>query len=295
MRQFWKGDDEMLAEFANRFTGSSDLYLNNWRTPTASINFITAHDGFTMMDLVSYNEKHNESNGENNNDGENHNRSFNYGVEGPTDDARILAIRKKQIRNFITTLFLSEGIPMLLSGDEMGRTQNGNNNAYCQDNELNWVNWDKKDEALIRYTSKLIHFRLSHPVFCRKKWFQYKPIKGKGVTDIEWFLPEGTPMSDEHWNKSIAKSLTIFLSGEALNAFTERGEPIIDDTFMLMINSSDTPVIYTFPAANWGSSWFKILDSAADFLEPESKEFTLYAEDNVEIKDLSFALFKLNR
>src|SRR5512133_350781 len=186
MRDFWKGEDEMLAEFANRFTGSSDLYLNNWRTPTASVNFITAHDGFTLLDLVSYNDKHNEANGEDNKDGENNNRSFNYGAEGPTDNEEINKIRKQQMLNFLSTLFLSQGVPMLVAGDELGRTQLGNNNAYCQDSRQTWINWDKKDDDLIEFVSGLIHFRLNHPVFCRKKWFQYKPIKGKDVTDIEW-------------------------------------------------------------------------------------------------------------
>lgn len=290
MRQFWKGDDEMLAEFANRITGSSDLYLNNWRTPTASINFITAHDGFTLMDLVSYNEKHNEANNEGNNDGEKNNRSCNYGAEGPTDDENINTIRKQQIRNFLTTLFLSQGIPMMVAGDELGRTQSGNNNAYCQDNEISWINWSKKDDELIDYISKLIHFRLEHPVFCRKKWFQYKPIKGKNVTDIEWFLPEGYPMSDEHWNTSFAKSLSIYLSGDDLNSFTERGEKVLDDTFFLMINSSEYSVMFTLPEKNWGKLWYKILDSAECFLSPNEKALRLYPQENIEVKGRSIML-----
>lgn len=295
MRQFWKGDDEMLAEFANRFTGSSDLYLNNWRTPTASINFITAHDGFTLLDLVSYNQKHNEDNCEENLDGEKNNRSFNYGVEGPTDDENINNLRKQQIRNFLTTLFLSQGIPMLLAGDELGRTQKGNNNAYCQDNEISWINWENKDEKLSEYVGKLIHFRLEHPVFCRKKWFQYKPIKGKGVTDIEWFLPEGFPMSDEHWNTSYAKSLSIYLSGDDLNSFTERGEKILDDTFFLMINSAEETVIFTLPEENWAKQWFKILDSADSYFEPNERTYELYAKENIEVKGRSIVLLILGK
>lgn len=294
MRQFWKGDDEMLAEFANRFTGSSDLYLNNWRTPTASINFITAHDGFTLLDLVSYNEKHNEANGENNMDGENYNRSCNYGVEGPTDDPAILAIRKQQIRNFLATLFLSQGIPMLVAGDEAGRTQHGNNNAYCQDNEDFWINWTNRDEELVAFTTGLIHFRLSHPVFCRKKWFQYLPIKGKGVTDIEWFLPEGLVMSDEQWNSSLAKSLTIFLSGDGLNAFTEKGEVIVDDTFLLMINSDENEVVFTFPDKEWGKRWFKILDTADCYFDAGNKEFMFNHLERIIVKGRSMELFLLD-
>lgn len=290
MRQFWKGDDEMLAEFANRFTGSSDLYLNNWRTPTASINFITAHDGFTLMDLVSYNEKHNEANGENNNDGENNNRSCNYGHEGPTDDEKINTVRKQQIRNFLTTLLLSQGIPMIVAGDELGRTQLGNNNAYCQDNEVSWVNWDKADTDLMHYVSRLIHFRLEHPVFCRKKWFQYKPIKGKNVTDIEWFLPEGFPMSEEHWNTTFAKSLSIYLSGDDLNSFTERGERVKDDTFFLMINSDEHSVMFTTPEKNWGKLWYLILDSAEGYFNPTDKSTVLEAQEHVEVKGRSMVL-----
>jgi isoamylase len=290
MRDFWKGENEMLAEFANRFTGSSDLYLNNWRTPTASINFITAHDGFTLRDLVSYNDKHNEANGEDNKDGENNNRSFNYGFEGPAEDKKITAIRDNQVRNFLATLFLSQGVPMLVAGDELGRTQKGNNNAYCQDNEVSWINWAEIDEDLLLFTSRLIHFRLEHPVFCRKKWFQYKPIKGRGVTDIEWFLPEGYPMSEEHWNSSIAKSLTIYLSGYGLDSLTERGERIVDDTFLLMINSAETKVIFTFPDQNWGKSWIKIMETSDNFFNPEDKRNILNHSENIIVKERSIVL-----
>lgn len=290
MREFWKGETEMLPEFANRFTGSSDLYLNNWRTPTASVNFITAHDGFTLRDLVSYNKKHNEANGEENRDGENHNRSFNYGHEGPTTDKKTLAIRSVQVRNFLTTLFLSQGVPMLVAGDELGRTQKGNNNAYCQDNEISWINWAEKDEDLITFTSRLIHFRHAHPVFSRKKWFQYKPIKGRGVTDIEWFLPEGYAMSYEHWSSSIAKSLSIYLSGYGLDSYTERGERITDDTFLMMINSADTDVVFTLPDKNWGLSWYRILESSDYFFDPDNKMFKLYPSENIIVKGRSVVL-----
>lgn len=295
MRDFWKGENEMLAEFANRFTGSSDLYLNNWRTPTAGINFITSHDGFTLMDLVSYNEKHNEENGEDNKDGENNNRSCNYGVEGPTDDPDILSLRRQQVRNFLTTLFLSQGVPMLVAGDEHGRTQHGNNNAYCQDNALYWINWDKKDDDLLTLVSKLIHFRLEHPVFCRKKWFQYKPVKGHGVSDIEWFLPEGYPMREKHWTSCFAKSLSIYLSGDGLDSFTENGECIVDDSFFMMINSDEAPVVFTLPKKNWGKAWYKILDSAENFFEPGDTRLKLSPSENVVLKGRSMVLLVLDK
>jgi glycogen operon protein len=295
LRDFWKGEDEMLAEFANRFTGSSDLYLNNGRTPTASVNFITAHDGFTLADLVSYNGKHNEANGENNNDGENNNRSFNYGVEGPTDDPAINAIRKQQVRNFLTTLFLSQGVPMLVAGDESGRTQNGNNNAYCHDSELTWINWSKADQELQKFVSDLIHFRLQHPVFCRKKWFQYKPIKGKDVTDIEWFLPEGSTMTDEHWNTSYAKSLTIYLSGDGLDTFTETGERIIDDSFLIMFNSAEMEVVFTIPEKNWGTRWLKILDTATGFFNPQEKNLPLMPGEIITLNGRSVVIMLLDK
>lgn len=292
MREYWKGEIATLPEFANRFTGSSDLYLDNWRTPVASINFITAHDGFTLQDLVSYNEKHNENNGDNNNDGENNNRSWNCGVEGPTDDEEINKLRKKQVRNFLTTLFLSQGVPMLVAGDELGRTQQGNNNAYCQDNEISWIDWERKDDALIDFTAGLINFRLAHPSFCRNKWFQNKTIKG--IKDIEWFLPEGNIMSEEHWNETIAKSLGIFLSGEHLNLKDERGEKIIDDSFYIIFSSSEYPVLFTIPDKTWGESWYKILDTSEGFFEPESTDIKLLPGETFEVKDRS-AVLLINR
>lgn len=251
----------MLPEFANRLTGSSDLYFDDWRTPTASVNFITAHDGFTMLDLVSYNKKHNKANGEDNKDGEDHNRSWNHGVEGPTDDENINVLRKQQVRNFLSTLFLSQGVPMLVAGDELGRTQKGNNNAYCQDNEISWIDWAHKDEQLLEFTSRLIHFRRSHPVFCRRKWFKYQPIKGKGVTDIEWFTPDGLEMSQEHWDSSYAKTLGVFLSGYGVRAVSETGKPIRDDSFYLMFNSYFDEIVFNLPGKRWGKKWRKVIDT----------------------------------
>lgn len=287
MRQYWKGDEATLPEFANRFTGSSDLYLDNWRTPVASINFITAHDGFTLMDLVSYNEKHNEANGEDNNDGESHNRSWNCGVEGPTEDEHVNQLRKRQVRNFLATMFLSQGVPMLVAGDELGRTQKGNNNAYCQDNEISWINWEQKDDNLLEFTSKLINFRLAHPAFCRNKWFQYKSIKG--IRDIEWFLPEGTIMTESHWNESYARSLAIFLSGDHLGAKDERGEPIRDDSFYVLFNSADISVIFTIPDRTWGESWVKILDTFDGTFDTES-DFLVNQGDVIEVRSRSVVL-----
>lgn len=262
IRDYWRGADSMLGEFAARFTGSPDLYEGDYRRPTASINFITAHDGFTLNDLVSYNEKHNEANGENNQDGESHNRSWNCGVEGPTKKKDVLVLRERQKRNFLATLFLSQGVPMLVAGDEMSRTQQGNNNAYCQDNEISWVDWGNADQDLIDYTSKVIDFRLQHPAFCRRKWFQGRPIKGVGVEDIAWFLPDGSEMTEEHWNTSFAKSLAIYLNGKGIHTVNARGETLIDDSFYIMFNAHHEPLEYTLPEAKYGQDWKKFLDTS---------------------------------
>ena len=251
----------MLAEFAERFTGSSDLYRDDYRRPTASINFITAHDGFTLHDLVSYNEKHNEVNGENNQDGESHNRSWNCGVEGPTDDKAIIELRQRQKRNFLTTLFLSQGVPMLVAGDEISRTQRGNNNAYCQDNEISWLNWEKADKELLEFTRKLIQLRKEHPVFCRRRWFQGVPIKGLGVEDIAWFLPDGTEMTDEHWSHDYAKSLGVYMNGHGLRSVGPQGEQMIDDDFYVIFNAHHEPIKFKLPSEKYGTKWSKVVDT----------------------------------
>jgi glycogen operon protein len=269
IRDYWTGANSMLGEFGQRITGSPDLYQDDYRKPTASINFITAHDGFTLADLVSYNEKHNEANGEDNNDGESHNRSWNCGAEGPTDDPEILALRKKQKRNLLATLFLSQGVPMLVAGDEFGRTQQGNNNAYCQDNEISWLNWKHQDQELLTFTKKLISLRKDHPVFRRRKWFQGLPIKGKGLEDIAWFLPEGDEMSDESWNHDFARSLGIFLNGHGLHHEGPKGEAITDDNFYLIFNAHDEPLEYIIPPKLRERSWAKILDTSDDAIENE--------------------------
>ena len=272
MRDFWRGADSMLGEFALRFTGSPDLYEGDYRRPTASVNFITAHDGFTLHDLVSYNEKHNEENGENNQDGESHNRSWNCGVEGDTDDPAIIALRNQQKRNFLTTLFLSQGVPMIVAGDELGRTQKGNNNAYCQDNEISWINWAQADQKLVAFTKKLIHLRKNHPVFCRRRWFQGQPIKGTGVEDIAWFLPDATEMTEEHWNNDFAKSLAIYLNGFGIHWMDQKGERIIDDHFYVIFNAHHEPLDYTIPDAKYGKRWNKTLDTS----QPEISETEVY-------------------
>ena len=268
IRDYWRGADSMLGEFAARFTGSPDLYQGDYRRPTASVNFITAHDGFTLNDLVSYNEKHNEANGENNQDGESHNRSWNCGAEGQTKNKEILALRQRQKRNLLTTLFLSQGVPMLLAGDELSRTQNGNNNAYCQDNEISWHNWEKADQDLIEFTSGLISFRRSHPAFSRRKWFQGQPIKGVGVEDIAWFLPDGSEMTEDHWNTSFAKSLGIYLNGKGIRTLNATGDAVIDDSFYVIFNAHHESLDYRLPAAKYGKQWIQHLDTSKGVIAP---------------------------
>ncbi|HYG20782.1 MAG TPA: glycogen debranching protein GlgX [Ohtaekwangia sp.] len=273
IRDYWRGAESMLGEFAERFTGSSDLYQSDFRRPTASINFITAHDGFTLYDLVSYNEKHNEANGENNQDGESHNRSWNCGAEGPTNDQAILKLRKQQIRNFLATLFLSQGVPMLVAGDEICRTQKGNNNAYCQDNEISWLHWDDVDEDVLQFTRDLIKFRKLHPAFCRRRWFQGRPIKGIGVEDIAWFLPNGSEMSDEHWNNDLAKSMAVYFNGRDLHSVGPTGEPVIDDSFYVIFNAHHEPLEYKLPESRYGKQWTLVLDTSQPSFNKDNKTY----------------------
>ncbi|MDQ3931402.1 MAG: glycogen debranching protein GlgX, partial [Actinomycetota bacterium] len=261
VRAYWRGEEATLGEFANRFTGSSDLYAWETRRPNASINFVTAHDGFPLRDLVSYNVKHNEANRENNLDGESHNRSWNCGVEGPSDDPNVLACRAKQQRNFLTTLFLSQGVPMLLGGDELGRTQYGNNNAYCQDNEISWYEWDKLDEELLEFTRRLIALRYQHPVFRRRRWFVGRSIRGTELSDIGWFRPDGSEMRDEDWEVGSAKSLGVFLNGQGIPTPGSRGERIIDDDFYVVFNASEESLDFTLPDVLDERVWAKLLDT----------------------------------
>jgi isoamylase len=263
VRDFWRGENAALPEFASRITGSSDLYQADGRHPSASVNFVTAHDGFTLADLVSYNEKHNEANGEGNKDGESHNRTWNCGAEGPTGDPEIRALRRRQQRNFLATIFLSQGVPMLLGGDEMGRTQGGNNNAYCQDNETSWIDWSLKEENadLVALTARLAEFRRDHSVFHRRRWFQGRPIHGETVTDIGWFAPDGTEMSEEDWESGFAKSVGVFLNGDAIPDPDLRGEKVTDDSFLVLFNAHYEPLPFTIPKRDWGDHWVVVLDT----------------------------------
>jgi isoamylase len=273
-RDYWRGEAATLAEFGSRFTGSSDLYESDGRKPYASINFITAHDGFTLHDLVSYNEKHNEANGENNNDGESHNRSWNCGAEGETDDPDIVALREQQKRNYLTTLFLAQGVPMLLHGDELGRTQGGNNNAYCQDNEISWVDWERarEFEHLTDFVARLSALRQEHPVFRRRRFFQGRPLRGSNVGDIAWHQPSGEPMTDEDWENGYAKSLTVFLNGNGIPELDRRGERIRDDSFLLLFNAHHEQLTFTIPDAGYGEAWTVTLDTAAPLLDDAAVE-----------------------
>jgi glycogen operon protein len=267
VRDYWRSQDQTLSELAYRFTGSSDLYEGTGRRPYASINFVTAHDGFTLRDLVSYNDKHNDANGEDNRDGESHNRSWNSGVEGPTDDPEVNAVRARQQRNFLVTLFLSQGVPMLLAGDELGRTQGGNNNAYCQDNEVSWLNWDDVDTSLLDFTRQLIAFRRKHPVFRRRRWFQGAEIHG--LLDIEWFTPDGNVMSDEHWSVDYTKSFMVFLNGEAIPSRGPTGERVVDDSFLVLFNAHYAPLDFVLPNGPFGNEWARVIDTRTASIEPE--------------------------
>jgi glycogen operon protein len=263
IRDYWRGEPSTLGELANRLTGSSDLYQADGRRPMASVNFVTAHDGFTLRDLVSYNQPHNEANGEDG--GESHNRSWNCGVEGPTDDEAVLALRARQARNFLVTLFVSQGVPMLLGGDEMGRTQNGNNNAYCQDNEISWYDWSSADHDLLEFTRRLVRFRSEHPVLRRRNWFAGHPIghaHADDLPDICWHAPDGSEMAEEQWAASYAKSLAVFVNGSAISARDRRGEAIVDDTFLLLFNAHDDDVAFTLPGKAFGEQWVVDIDTA---------------------------------
>ena len=265
IRDFWRGEPSTLGEFASRITGSSDLYANNDRRPTASINFVTAHDGFTLNDLVSYNEKHNMANGEDNRDGESHNRSWNCGVEGPTDDERILSLRSRQHRNFLTTLLLSQGTPMISHGDEMGRGQKGNNNVYCQDNRLSWVDWNqtRTNSELVEYTQFLTELRAEHPVFRRRRFLRGGPLGAEtDDRDIAWLTYEGRVMTTDDWNFDFGKSLMVWLNGDAITEPDRRGHRIEDDSFLLCFNAHHEDIMFQIPGTEYAHSWEVIIDTA---------------------------------
>lgn len=263
MRAYWKGDGGLIGDFARRLTGSSDLYEHNGRRPYASINFITAHDGFTLHDLVSHNGKHNEANGEDNRDGNDNNISWNCGAEGSNDDPAIMALRARQKRNLLATLLFSQGVPMLVAGDEMGRTQGGNNNAYCQDNEISWVNWDvaPADRDFLEFVRHVITLRREHPVFRRRNFFQGRAIRGSGIKDILWFKPDGSEMSDEQWAHDFARCLGVYLGGESMKEHDRRGQPIRDDNFLLLFNAHHEDLCFCLPELREGCEWRCLLDT----------------------------------
>lgn len=291
-RRYWRGDPGQVAELGYRLTGSSDLYQDDGRRPYASVNFVTAHDGFTLADLVSYNNKHNDANGEENRDGTNDNLSWNCGAEGTTDDPAVLALRERQQRNFLATLFLSQGVPMLCGGDEIGRTQRGNNNAYCQDNEISWYNWTLGESArrLLAFTRRLIRLRREHPAFCRRKFFQGRPLCAANMKDLIWLRPDGGEMSEVEWRQSTLRTFGFRLCGQAMDEVDDRGEPITDDTLLVLLNAQLDPVSFMLPDAHPGTSWEMLIDTASDEEAPEGEQFA--CGTNVSLAGRSFQLLR---
>src|SRR4051794_29787473 len=262
VRDFWRGEPSTVGEFAARITGSADLYENDGRRPVASINFVTAHDGFTLRDLVSYNQKHNEANQDGNNDGESHNRSWNCGVEGPTDDAGVLALRAQQQRNFLATLFLSQGVPMICHGDELGRTQRGNNNGYCQDNTLTWIDWAHVDADLLAFTRRLAELRREHPVFRRRRFFDGRPVRrGDRLPDIAWFAPGGREMTEDDWESGFGRSIAVYLNGDGIQDMDTRGQRVTDDSFLLCFSAHDEAIDFTAPGLDYCPAWTIVVDT----------------------------------
>jgi isoamylase len=290
VRRFWKGDGGLLPEFSTRLSGSSDLYKGDGRKPYASINFITCHDGFTLHDFVSYNDKHNEANGEDNQDGTNDNNSWNCGAEGPTDDSTINALRTQQKRNIVATLLLSAGVPMILAGDEIGHTQQGNNNAYCQDNETTWLKWNLTDEqrAFLDFVRSVINIRQTQPVFQRRKFFLGRPIDGADVPDISWFQPSGEEMSDEAWNAGYTQCLGVRLPGDLIGDVNERGEPITGDSIVLLVNAHHEPIPFTLPSGGEGQEWERLIDTA----DPEVEAIKRKVGEQYEIKGRSIVILR---
>src|SRR6202167_1884693 len=262
VRDYWCGADRTLADFAYRLTGSSDLYGRTGRHPYASVNFVTAHDGFTLTDLVSYDHKHNDANGEDNRDGTDDNRSWNSGVEGPTDDPEVMTIRERRRRALMTTLLLSQGVPMIRHGDELGQTQEGNNHAYCQDRKVSWLDWEHADDDFLAFCADLGRFRHEHPVFTRRRFFEGEPIRRGGLSDISWFRPDGKEMTDDDWDAGFAKSLAVFLNGDALPDPDPRGRRVTDDSFLLLFNGHYGDVTFSLPGKDWGRRWMREFDTA---------------------------------
>ncbi|HEY0696746.1 MAG TPA: alpha-amylase family glycosyl hydrolase, partial [Micromonospora sp.] len=273
VRDFWRGEAATLGEFASRICGSADLYQGDGRRPFHSINFVTCHDGFTLTDLVSYNDKHNEANGESNRDGESHNRSWNCGVEGATDDPAVVALRARQRRNFLATLMLSQGVPMIGHGDELGRTQHGNNNAYCQDSELAWVDWAGADSGLLEFVRTLTAFRARHQVFRRRRFFTGLPVRGRAagspLPDLAWFTPDGREMTDEDWGNVFGRAVLLFVNGEGIDERGPYGQRHVDDSFLLCFNAHDAPLDFAVPGAEYGPGWRRVISTAGDGCPPD--------------------------
>ncbi|MGH9277319.1 MAG: glycogen debranching protein GlgX [Acidimicrobiales bacterium] len=297
VRDFWRGEGASLAEMGYRLTGSSDLYQGDGRRPYASINFVTAHDGFTLHDLVSYNQKHNEANGEGNRDGTDDNRAWNSGAEGETDDPAVLARRRRQKRNFLTTLLLSQGVPMVLGGDEIDRTQRGNNNAYCQDNELAWFDWNLSEEAedLLDFAHHLVGLRRDHPVFRRRRFFQGRPIHGSGLADIGWFAPDGHLMTEEEWLRSRVNAVGMFLNGEEIAEPGRRGERVVDESFLVLLNGAHEPVRFRLPDVKWANSYELVIDTSLGYvasLPARIEGPALKASDEIDLEDRSVVVLR---
>ncbi|MFI5992364.1 glycogen debranching protein GlgX [Streptomyces sp. NPDC051362] len=290
VRDFWRSGDHTLGEFASRLTGSSDLYRHDRRRPRAGINFVTAHDGFTLRDLVSYNDKHNDANGEGNRDGDNDNRSWNCGAEGPTDDEGVLELRGRQQRNLLATLLLSQGVPMISHGDELGRTQRGNNNAYCQDNEISWIDWSLADEQreLMEFTRRAIALRAAHPVLRRRRFFLGDTVthEGQPLPDLMWLRPDAREMTDEDWTRSDAHAVAAFLNGDAIAETDPRGGRVLDDSFLLLLNSHWEPVVFRLPDATYGERWAARIDTADPLGVPDESEHKAGTDVRVEARGL---------
>jgi isoamylase len=296
VRDFWRGEPSTIGEFASRLTGSADLYQHSGRRPVASINFVTAHDGFTLNDLVSYNEKHNEANGEGNNDGESHNRSWNCGVEGPTVDKKVLNLRARQRRNFLATLMLSQGVPMLLHGDELGRTQQGNNNGYCQDSPLTWIHWDEVDEGLQGFTKLVTKLRHDHPTFRRRRFFHGRPVRrgeGDPVQDVAWLTPSGDLMTEDDWDAGYAKTIGMYLNGHGIRETDERGEYVVDDHFYLAFNAHHEPIEFTLPSEEYAMAAWTVVVDTAEMGDVEPRE--LKAGETVTVQDRSMVVLSAPR